>query len=161
MSVHKPCSAWGLWAGKQNLPEQQQNCAVGWSPYWLQSPVLFPRLLPTTSTADGGRWGLRGVQISHLLGEIGLCLGTWATARSLLSWTSCTWTTEPGYQTTAGLFPEYVPLLYEQSHTLFLKLYSNLIQFLIIIPHHAQCVSAPLWKLSLVVNLTPANSQKC
>lgn len=44
---------------------------------------------------------------------------------------------------------------------LFLKLYSPLIQFLIIIPYHAQCVSAALRKLSLVVNLTPANSQSC
>lgn len=61
--------------------------------------------------------------------------------------------------TASHLFPEYVPLLYKQSHIFFLKLYSPLIQFLIIVPYHAQCVSAALRKLSLVVNLTPANSQ--
>ena len=134
---------------------------MGWSPYCLESTVLFPRELPTTRAALVGPRVLQGFQISHLFGEIDLCLGRWAMARSLLKLNGLYLNYCPGYHTTSDLFPEYVPLLYEKSHILFLKFYSPLIQFLIIIPYHARCVSVALRKLSLVVNLTPENSQSC
>lgn len=115
-----------------------------------------PRPLPkgAASAAPGAPWGL-GVPRFHRLGEGGLCHGQVSAegggaVPELLPW-----------GITQHLFPGDVPLLYKQSHIFFLKLYSPLIQFLIIVPYHARCVSAALRKLSLVVNLTPANSQSC
>ena len=161
-----PCSAWGLWGRRQEL---KLWICLNCSKIVLWDGAHIARRAQSSSQEScpppGQRLGNPGVygvsrfhiylvkQVSTLADgpRPGLC---W-------SWTSCTWTTAPGYHTTSDLFPEYVPLSYKQSHILFLKLYSPLIQFLIIIPYHAQCVSAALRKLSLVVNLTPANSQSC
>lgn len=155
-----PCPARGLWGRRQELKlwihlngskivlrdgahiacrAQSSSQGIPWPPVQrLGDPGVYTYWVKYVSALADGPWP-------------GLC---WR-------WTSCTWTPVPGYHTTSDQFPEHVPLFYERSHILFLKLYSPLIQFLIIIPYHAQCVSAALRKLSLVVNLTPANSQGC
>lgn len=53
-------------------------------PILLGDPSPLPKELPTARAAAGGPWGLGGVQVLHLFGEIGPCLGRWAAAKSLL-----------------------------------------------------------------------------
>lgn len=157
-----PCSALGLRGRRQELKLWLcQSCSK--IALWDGVHVACRAQGPSKGAASAalGHPGVQGCpDFTGWVKEVSaLADGPWPGV--CWRWQSCTWAAALGYHTASDLFPERVPLLYKQSYIFFLKLYSPLIQILIIVPYHAQCVSAALRKLSLVANLTPANSQSC